>query len=349
MGDSEPLVHHLKASDWHAQASGRRASASTGRHGLPGLELDGHDSLKQTLSNEKLSSETRLNAAKELVQDGMHWLRIKDRQGEEHDYQIRLFNSGQVRVTEDGHNVLTPADCGGGAQRPANRHGGKRAAPHPTECASAAPHPRVIDPFAPPVTRSDAPEHRGAHSQRLVITPGRLGDTGGQGDRHADTAVKNSDGSVSISFTGCATDTDGRGASRHREDSHRKPHTALSRSDGQSLDTDKDSYIVLSPSVAAKFGIHKGDLGRLICKDTGRSVPVVFGDVGHEGRTSAEASLAALRRLGFSGIDGNNGISGGQFEIVITPGSGNGRGDIARNPQKIASKLERENTVATDL
>ena len=104
---------------------------------------------------------------------------------------------------------------------------------------------------------------------------------------------------------------------------------------------------MLSPSVAAAYGIHIGDLGWLVRKDNGQAVPVVFGDTGHEGRRSAEASIAALKALGFSDVNGNNGVTGGRFEIVLSPGSGNGRGDIARNPQAMADLLGQHGLVAT--
>ncbi len=361
MGDSGPLVHQLKSADWQAHSSDKRSSGTQAKHVLPSLELSGHDSLKQTLSNEKLSPDERLKAAKRLVQDGIHSLHFKDLHGQDHDYQIKLFNSGKVAVTEAGHNALLPAGDTAFAEAKVAHTDARKAAPHPTETSSAAPPGRESRPSVPHLAQPHAAErapmqqHLGGErvhggSDRSLAWSGNPGHGRAGSDGRGGTAVRNPDGSVSISFTGCATDTDGRGASRHAEDSHRKSGTALSRSDGQYLDTDKDSYIVLSQSVAEKFGIHKGDLGRLIRKDTGQSVPVVFGDVGHEGRRTAEASLAALRRLGFSGVDGNNGISGGQFEIVMTPGSGNGRGDIARNPQLIASKLQRTNNmVVTDL
>ncbi len=148
-------------------------------------------------------------------------------------------------------------------------------------------------------------------------------------------------------FTGCEVDTDGHGASRHGEDGHRKSITSLQRSDGRYLDTDKDNFVVLSPSVAAAYGIHIGDLGWLVRKDTGAAVPVVFGDTGHEGRRTAEASVAALKGLGFAHVNGNNGVTGGGFEIVLAPGSGTGRGDIARDTKAMTNKLFQSGLVAS--
>ncbi len=149
---------------------------------------------------------------------------------------------------------------------------------------------------------------------------------------------QNPDGSKVVEFKGCNVDTDG--ASRHREDSCWQSQTSLRLSSGESLNTDLDNFVVLSPSLARACGARLGDLGYLVDKSTGRAVPVVFGDVGPEGKTAAEASVHALKQLGRSGtIDGNHGLSGG-FEVIVVPKSGNSTGDIARSPDKIKLALD---------
>lgn len=195
------------------------------------------------------------------------------------------------------------------------------------------------------------PLNYGRHSQpdgmhyRKGHGPGRYDEpSGGQEmnpkgvDRRTWHGVKHADGSVALGFKGCQVDTDGSGAYRHTEDRTRQNHTSLKLSDGKSLDTDKDSFFVLPPSVAKAYGIKKGDLGWLVQKDTGKAVPVVFGDVGPEGKLG-EASVKALKDLGYTNVNGARGVSGDRFEVVFVPGSGNGKGDIARNPAAMAQRL----------
>lgn len=118
-------------------------------------------------------------------------------------------------------------------------------------------------------------------------------------------------------------------------------------SDGSSLDTDKDNFFVLPKSVAHAYGIKQGDLGWLVQKDTGKAVPVVFGDVGPEGKLG-EASVKALKDLGYKNVNGARGVSGDKFQIVFVPGSGNGRGDIARDPNLMAERLYQLGSRPTD-
>jgi hypothetical protein len=150
--------------------------------------------------------------------------------------------------------------------------------------------------------------------------------------------VRNPDGSETIEFNGCEVDTDG--ASYHPEDRCWQSHTSLRLSNGESLNTDLDNFVVLSPSLAKATGVKLGDCGYLVDKSTGRSVPVVFGDSGPEGKRSAEASVHAIKQLGRNErVDGNHGLEG-RFQVVVVPHSGNGTGDLARNPDRIKSVLD---------
>lgn len=140
---------------------------------------------------------------------------------------------------------------------------------------------------------------------------------------------QNPDGSRTVDFYhGCAVDTDG--SSYHPEDGDWRPNTSLHNQNGKPLDSDKQNFVVLSASLAHKLGVRLGDLGYLVDKKTGRAVPVVFGDQGPEGKRSAEASVHALKQLGYRNVDGKNGVEG-HFQIVLVPHSGNGRGDIAND------------------
>jgi hypothetical protein len=359
-GESDPLVHHLKRSDWQEQAVKHKSRTVSEKGHLPDLEINGHDKLQQSLSNAKLAPADRLEAARHLIDDGVHSMHFKDQQGKDHDYRIQLFNSGKVRVSEGGQTVVQDAGMrtatDGGAQTFA------KLSDRSVEKLTAKPAAKSSESHS---ERSPGASATGSAQQHHQRRPSGLTETaGGQYkyenpsggrsmapgpgiDSHAWKGVKNPDGSVTIGFTGCEVDTDGKGASRHGEDGHRRSTTSLTRSDGSYLDTDKDNFVVLSPSVAKAYGIHLGDLGWLVRKDTGEAVPVVFGDTGHEGRRSAEASVAAIKGLHYRDIDGNNGVTGGQFEIVLAKGSGNGTGDIARNPQAIANKLQGLTQVAS--
>jgi anaerobic selenocysteine-containing dehydrogenase len=157
-------------------------------------------------------------------------------------------------------------------------------------------------------------------------------------NHHEWNGLRHADGSVELNFRGCAVDTDGRGAYRHPEDRTRQSHTSLRLSNGQSLDTDKENFFVLPPSVAKAFGIREGDLGWLVQDRTGKAVPVVFGDSGPENKLG-EASVHALKSLGFD-VNGRCGVEKSEgFRVVFMPHSGDGSGDIAGNPEEMARRL----------
>lgn len=123
---------------------------------------------------------------------------------------------------------------------------------------------------------------------------------------------------------GCRVDTDGSGAWRHTEDPYRQSQTSM-KLNGRYLDTDKDCFVALPPSVRERYGIEVGDRGFLIRSDTQQAVPVVFGDVSpekHWARGEPEASCAALRALGFNDVSGVNGVDKDvRFQLVMEPDS----------------------------
>jgi len=142
---------------------------------------------------------------------------------------------------------------------------------------------------------------------------------------HGPQGAMLSNGMVSFAnLRGCRVDTDGSGSWRHPEDGCRQSQTSL-KVNGRSLDTDKDCFVALPPSVREKYGIQVGDKGFLIRQDTQQAVPVVFGDVSperHWNRGEPEASCAALRGLGFDNISGANGVDKDvKFQLVMEPDS----------------------------
>jgi hypothetical protein len=140
-----------------------------------------------------------------------------------------------------------------------------------------------------------------------------------------------SNGMISFAnLKGCRVDTDGSGAWRHTEDPCRQSETSL-KINGRYLDTDKDCFVALPPSVRHRFGIEVGDKGFMIRQDTQQAVPVIFGDVSpekHWNRGEPEASCATLRALGFNDVSGVNGVDKDvKFQLVMEPDSKHKSGD----------------------
>ncbi len=324
---------------------------------------------KSIVLDRSKSEEDRAKAAHELFESGIKEFDYKDEQGVSKTFKIKEEQKdGRKQLSlDDGNGFETSFDyvqdehgnwvfvphqgSGGGASSKARDHAG----------ASDGP-------------ASKAPGHGGAggggggggggfggESQRVPVRPRGMSysanDSSGVGhydapsggrnmmpggvDSHVWHGIQNTDGSVAIRFRGCQVDTDGAGARNHPEDATRQNQTSLKLSNGESLNTDTDNFFVLPPSVARAFHIKKGDLGWLVDEKTGKAVPVVFGDAGPEGKLG-EASVHALKSLGFSNVSGRNGVDKSQpFKVVFVPGSGDGTGDIARDSQAMAAKLER--------
>ena len=146
---------------------------------------------------------------------------------------------------------------------------------------------------------------------------------------------KQADGTVKFSgLHGASVDTDGSGAKNHREDRSRQSRTSLTDEHGRSLDTDHDKFVALPKSVMKEHGIKLGDHGFLERADTGEKVPVVFGDVSSgkqwkNGQGQPEASVAALKALGFNDVNGNRGVDKSvQFNLTMDPGSRANKGMV---------------------
>lgn len=322
-----PLIGHvLSASDWHA-AHQRSAETSTPHKiVLTDLEKD-----KKILADSTRSNNERSRAVGELLKSGVTDVKVADQHGREHLYHLDQREKNgitETRVTENNNLVFHSFD---------DANGNETLVPHND---GGAPYSRYM---------THVPAHRPQGLSYPGSEPGGVGhyreprggtryEPLGNYDRHVWQGVKNTDGSVTLNFKGCQVDTDGSGAYRHGEDRTRQSNTSLHLSNGTSLDTDRDSYFVLPPSVAHAYGIHKGDLGWLVQKRTGKAVPVVFGDSGPEGKLG-EASIAALKPFGYN-VDGAHGVDNDNFQVVFFPGSGDGTGDIARQgTQAMAAKL----------
>ncbi|HEY9680827.1 MAG TPA: hypothetical protein V6C86_04525 [Oculatellaceae cyanobacterium] len=151
-----------------------------------------------------------------------------------------------------------------------------------------------------------------------------------QPDLKAEGSKETPSNNGEVRFTGmhgAAVDTDGSGAHRHKEDRTRQNRTSLKDADGKSLDTDKDNFVALPKKEMERLGIKLGDHGYLQRQDTGEKVPVVFGDSSSgkqwkHGNGQPEASVAALKGLGFNNVDGRHGVDGNiQFNLIMQPGS----------------------------
>lgn len=317
------------------------------------LQLTNDATNLSTLLDKNIPEQERLSTAMGLLAgDSSGVFSMTDSSGSMHELHIeKLEVDGKtvIRVSESGQTLAEGVvEKGSPAKAETARADGLPKIPteQPQKMQSAGPQ-----------TKGDAGGHyvRVPKQRPAGMSYGGGGGGGGRGhysppDRGSDynpegvdhskwQGVRHSDGSVAISFRGCQVDTDGSGAYRHREDATRQGQTSLRLSDGTSLDTDKHNFFVLPPSVAHAYGIKLGDLGWLVQKQSGNAVPVVFGDSGPEGKLG-EASVAALKSLGYDNVSGANGVEKSEeFEIVFVPGSGNGTGDIANSPQAMADKL----------
>lgn len=353
--DSSALIRQLNPQDWRTLPSRYETMAQHKDITITDIEKD-----KKVVVDKSASEEARANAALELYESGIKQFSYKDAAGKEHVFKL-------TPETKDGKNTLA-LDDGAGFRTSFEYVQDEEGFWHvvPKESAPNVAGPRGDVGAVHRAVTSGGGNARGGGGggggggERVPSSRPRGmsysgGDAGGVGhysqpggsssynpagayDHHVWQGVKNTDGSVAIKFSGCQVDTDGAGAHRHPEDATRQSQTSLRLSNGQSLDTDRDNFFVLPPSVAKAYGIHKGDLGWLVQEKTGKAVPVVFGDAGPEGKLG-EASVHALQSLGFN-VNGRSGVDRSeQFKVVFVPGSGDGTGDIASDANAMAAKL----------
>lgn len=343
--------HGFAGLDWKAIASASLSAMPNYGKGIATSSLELTDSAKEKakLLDESAGLHDRLSAANTLLgSDASGTVSLTDAHGKARNFKIeRITQNGQtiIKVSESGQTlvqgVLASAEKPnflGATSANANAldRGASSTLPPERSSSSAASNPgrymRVPRRRPQGMSYSD-----GGSSGSYRPSEGGVPFNPAGVDHSAWQGVKRGDGSVSIKFRGCQVDTDGAGAHRHTEDRTRQSRTSLKMSDNTYLDTDKDNFFVLPPSVAKAYGIKLGDLGWLVQSSTGKAVPVVFGDSGPEGKLG-EASVKALNSLGYD-VNGARGVSGDEFEVVFVPGSGDGTGDIARNPDAMAAKL----------
>lgn len=366
---SRPLIHQILPGDHTSYRDATVAKTPVLDH--KDLTITDIEKDKSTLLDRNAKEEDRAKAAQELSESGIKEFKYEDEKGVEKTFKLEEeTKDGKKQLkTNDGNGFETtfeyvqdehgdwhfvPRQSAGGANSDSGSRraaGGAGGAP---EVARGGAHgggasgggggggggggervptsrPRGMSYAAPD---ANGVGHYDAPSGGRSMSPGGV-------DSHVWQGVQNTDGSVAIRFRGCQVDTDGAGARNHPEDATRQNQTSLKLSNGESLNTDTDNFFVLPPSVARAYHIKKGDLGWLVDEKTGKAVPVVFGDAGPEGKLG-EASVHALKSLGFSNVSGRNGVDKSQpFKVVFVPGSGDGTGDIARDSQAMAAKLDR--------
>jgi hypothetical protein len=317
---SHHLIHHFKADDYKQESEARHARESVpAPRALHHLDITDLEKDKHTLINTHASTRERLSAAQALAANHQNKVSYIDQKGVQHDLHIsRSSTDGRLRVI-DGERIIL------------EDFNNKSYTDH-----LEAPSPHHIQGlhFSGRHFNGTGTYHQPTGG-RQIFSP------------HVDpryyNITQNPDGSKTVDFNGCEVDTDGAGY--HPEDACWQSQTSLRLANGESLNTDLDNFVVLSKSLAKAMGVKLGDRGYLVDKDTGRAVPVVFGDVGPEGKRTAEASVHALKQAGHPEVNGNNGV-GGHWQVVVLPNSGDGTGNIARNAEAIKVSLDAATTKA---
>jgi len=134
-------------------------------------------------------------------------------------------------------------------------------------------------------------------------------------------------------------DVDADGGANWRQDPVGQATTSLRNSDGSSLDALHANYFVLPMTDDyKKLGIKLGDLAWVRNSHTGKMVAAIFGDQGPRNKIG-EGSQALCRALGLSANPNSGGTAEKEIEFLIMPGSGNGKGNIAKDDSAMASRL----------
>jgi|GEM_PF-1039632 len=132
---------------------------------------------------------------------------------------------------------------------------------------------------------------------------------------------------------------DADGGPDWRSDPYGQAFTSLTNTDGSPLDATDINYFVLPMTDEyKKMGIKLGDLAWVRNSRTGKMVPAIFGDHGPKNKIG-EGSQALCRALGLSGDPNSGGTSQKEIEFLIMPGSGKGKGNIAKSDSAMATKL----------
>ncbi len=134
---------------------------------------------------------------------------------------------------------------------------------------------------------------------------------------------------------------DADGGPDWRNDPFGQAFTSLTHSDGSSLDATDINYFVLPMTDEyKKLGIKLGDMAFVRNIRTGKMVPAIFGDHGPKNKIG-EGSQALCRALGLSGNPNSGGTDKKEIEFLIMPGSGSGKGNIAKSDSAMVACLNK--------
>jgi hypothetical protein len=148
--------------------------------------------------------------------------------------------------------------------------------------------------------------------------------------------IKLPDGSVYMR-THLMVDADG--GPEWNIDSSGQAGTSLRNSDGSPLNAKAVNYFVLPMGEQWKrMGIKLGDVAWVRNEANGKIVAAIFGDEGPHNK-NGEGSQALCRALGLSDDPNHGGTDKKNIEFLIMPHSGTGKGDIAKDPMQMASRL----------
>jgi hypothetical protein len=115
--------------------------------------------------------------------------------------------------------------------------------------------------------------------------------------------------------------------------------TSLRDADGKPLNAMAVNYFVLPIGREWKeMGIRLGDIAWVRNRANGKIVPAIFGDEGPHNKIG-EGSQGLCSALGLSNNPFKGGTDQKDIEFLISPHSGNGKGDIAKSEQLMASRL----------
>jgi hypothetical protein len=337
---SGALIHALNPSDYHAERTSRHHDVASGL--LPSAEVFNSEHDKQLIASHRGSASARLAAAERLAAHGITDFTATGKDGAEHNYKIDATHdeNGTTVQVHDGEALALGGQIAEDGTIQVDYDEGKQTiSPEGQPIYDGVPHQKIRLPSGMHYHGGGRAHYRPHLPTRRYAPDPAYAD---QIDPDVWQAVQAADGSVVLNANGCRVDTDGTGAFRHLEDGTKQSQTSLRCSNGLSLDTDRDNYFVLPPAVAKAYHIKLGDLGWLVRKDTGEAVPIVFGDCGPNNPSKfGEASVHSLKSLRFKDVSGSNGVDGTQFQIIFYPGSGNGTGDIARDPGQMADLLNK--------
>lgn len=346
------LLDSAKHSELKATDSGKNHGAQ--KH-LPTLEIVDHKRLQDKVVDQshKHKAEDRLHAAHKLYKNHHSQFSANDKNGKTHHYQIvekpiEKTKNIKVAVFEIEGKKLRLALHG--TMKPDGNFENVKDLDLPRKREQK--RERKIETERDNI--DDQPEHRRhrrhrhhaseSHSRDIEKVRPTLDNrtaretlnTAARLDLPSDRLIKLNNGLVYLRSK-LAVDADG--GSDWRKDPYGQATTSLTNADGSALDANKVNYFVLPMTDEYKqLGIKLGDLAWVRNVTNGKMVAAIFGDLGPQ-RKIGEGSQALCRALGLSGNPLHGGTDKKEIEFLIQPNSGNGRGDIAKNPDAMVARL----------